>query len=62
MELNFRYSLIMSTKPDTLIGHFYDYFGFDLTQLAFRHSSSIGLALSGSLCVIVDFGIGNVHR
>lgn len=49
---------IFFVKPDLLVRHFYNRFGPDLAQLAFGESSSIMLALSGTLCVVVDLGIG----
>lgn len=47
----------MSVKLGLLVQCFYDWFGFSLTRLAFSWFGLIGLALSGSLCIVVDLGI-----
>lgn len=48
-------------QPDQSVRCFCDLFDFGSTQLAFSRSNSIGLVLSGSLCVIVDLGIRCTH-
>lgn len=49
-------SLVVSPTVDLV---FLTCWGFGSIQLAFRRSSSIVLARSGALCVLVDLGIGH---
>lgn len=49
-------------KTDSSVWCFYNQFGFDLSQLACNWSSSIGLLLSGFLCVVVDLGIERIRN
>lgn len=49
---------IFFVKPNPSIRHFYNRFSFGSARLAFGESISIVLVLSGSMCIVVDLGIG----
>lgn len=46
-------------KPDPSVWCFCNRFDFGSTRLVFGRFGSIGLALSESLCIIVDLSIGH---
>lgn len=58
-EQNFLKGVVV--KSNLLVWCLYDWFAFGLTQLTFTGFGSIGLALSGPLCIVVNLGIGPIH-